>query len=208
VAKIPVLLIPPQESRGIGHSYGYNRNENLEDYKTSRDLILILIDVVARGGNLLLDIGPTADGRIPVIMQQRLIDMGTWLQKNGEAIYGTTAWKQSYQWSPGRQPKKQDASYMANYDVSEMIKPKKDTAHIEQFFTRKGKDLYCIVPAYQSQIRVRNFKAPAGTTVSLLGPNKKLQWKQSGNDCIIDLSAMKPGDVPAELFVIKLQNAL
>jgi len=197
-----------EESRGIGHSYGYNRRENLEDYKSSRDLILILIDVVARGGNLLLDIGPTADGRIPVIMQQRLTDIGSWLQTNGEAIYGTTAWKQPYQWSQGRQPQKKDANYMADYNISEMIRPKKDTAHIEQFFTRKGKDLYCIVPAYQKQVRIRNFKAPAGASALLLANNQKLSWKQSGSDCVIDLSAMKPADIPAELFVVKLQNAL
>lgn len=45
-----------------------------------------LIEIVARGGNLLLNIGPTADGRIPVIMQQRLSDMGGWLKVNREGI--------------------------------------------------------------------------------------------------------------------------
>src|SRR6476469_4422287 len=113
-----------EESQGIGHSYGYNRNEQLDDYKTSHDLILMLVDIVSRGGNLLLDIGPAADGRIPVIMQQRLIDMGNWLNINGEAIYGTTPWKESYQWSDGKRPEKSDKSYMAAYDVAELIKPK------------------------------------------------------------------------------------
>ena len=50
---------------------------------------------MARGGNLLLNIGPAADGTIPVIMQQRLIDLGNWLRINGEGIYDTRAWKKA-----------------------------------------------------------------------------------------------------------------
>jgi len=197
-----------EENQGIGHSYGYNRNEKLEDYKSSHDLILVLVDIVSRGGNLLLDIGPTADGRIPVIMQQRLADMGTWLQTNGEAIYGTKAYKQSYQWSEGKIPQKKDESFMSGYSVSKLVKPNKDNAYIEAFFTTKNKDLFCIVPNYSSKIKLRNFKPATGTTVSILGNNKSLPFKQAGNDCIIDLSGLQPGEMSAELFVIKLKNSL
>ena len=197
-----------EESQGIGHSYGYNRNENLDDYKSSHDLILLLVDIVSRGGNLLLDIGPTADGRIPVIMQQRLTDMGNWLQRNGEAIYGSTAYKQSWQWSEGRKPEKKSESFMAGYNIAEMVKPRKDLAHIEAFFTVKGKDLFCILPGYIPKFRVRGFKASAGTTAGILGVNRPMAMKNVGNDCIIDLSGVKPGELSSELFVVKIKNAL
>jgi alpha-L-fucosidase len=82
-----------EECRGIGASFGYNRNENIDEYNTPDHLLELLIDTVSGGGNLLLDIGPTADGRIPVIMQQRLVAMGEWLAVNGEAIYGTQPWR-------------------------------------------------------------------------------------------------------------------
>ncbi|RYZ32907.1 MAG: alpha-L-fucosidase [Sphingobacteriales bacterium] len=82
---------PWEECRGIGGSFGFNRNENLADYETSDALVHMLIQKVSRGGNLLLDIGPAADGTIPVIMQQRLADIGSWLKINGEAIFSTTA---------------------------------------------------------------------------------------------------------------------
>ena len=197
-----------EENQGIGHSYGYNRNEKLDDYKSSRKLILTLVDIVSRGGNLLLDIGPTADGRIPVIMQQRLTDMGTWLKANGEAIYETTAWKQPYQWSAGLKPSKEGKSFMAGYDIVELIKTKKDTAYIEYFFTQKGKNLYCFLPSYQNRIVLKNFKPASATRARLLGSNKVLPAKQSGSNYTIDLSALKPPDIASDILVVKLENAL
>ncbi|AHF15303.1 alpha-L-fucosidase [Niabella soli] len=197
-----------EECQGVGHSFGYNRNEQLNDYKTSNDLILMLVDIVSRGGNLLLDIGPTADGRIPIIMQQRLADIGIWLNKNGEAIYGTEAYTHSYQWSAGMVPSKTGKNAFANYSVTELIKPRKDTAHIEAFFTTKGKDLYCILPAYKQEIRIKDLKVPAGSTATLLGSNKRLSLKNTGKDCLINLASLKPGEASEVMLVLKLKNAL
>ena len=80
---------PWQEDRGMGASYGYNRNEDIGDYNTLGQLLQMLAKCAGNGGNLLLNVGPTADGRIPVIMQERLLQIGQWLRSNGEAIYGT-----------------------------------------------------------------------------------------------------------------------
>jgi len=84
---------PWEEIRGIGTSFGYNRVEDLSNYMSSEELIHMLVRVVSDGGNLCLNIGPTAEGLIPVIMQERLLDIGNWLKVNGEAIYGTKAAK-------------------------------------------------------------------------------------------------------------------
>jgi alpha-L-fucosidase len=97
---------------------------------------------------------------------------------------------------------------MSGYSVSKLIQPGTGKAFIEGFFTVKNKDLFFIVPAFSSSIRLRDFKPAAGTTVSVLGNNKTLPFKQAGKDCILDLSGLKPGEVPPELLVIKLKDAL
>jgi alpha-L-fucosidase len=77
--------------RGIGRSFGYNRMEDETTFPTVDENIWMLADIVSRGGNLLLNVGPSADGQIPMAQVIRLTALGWWLRVNGDAIYGTSA---------------------------------------------------------------------------------------------------------------------
>ena len=79
---------PFEECRGVGHSFAFNRAEDYDIYDSREKSVRKLIDLVSKGGVLLLDVGPTADGRIPLIMVDRLFAIGDWLAINGESIKG------------------------------------------------------------------------------------------------------------------------
>ena len=70
-------------------SWGYKWYDN--NWKSSEMLIRMLVDIASKGGNLLLNVGPTAEGLIPDSSVVRLKEIGVWMQKNGESIYGTSA---------------------------------------------------------------------------------------------------------------------
>ncbi|CAK8677745.1 unnamed protein product [Clavelina lepadiformis] len=74
-------------------SWGGRRNVLIEELMTIDEIIQTLVSSVSRGGNFLLNIGPSKDGTIPSIFQERLHMVGMWLQTNGEAIYSTRPWR-------------------------------------------------------------------------------------------------------------------
>jgi alpha-L-fucosidase len=78
--------------RGIGASFGFNRNETDEHHLPIDELLRSFVDIVAKGGNLLLNVGPTGDGDIPDLQASRLQALGGWMDVNGEAIRGTRPW--------------------------------------------------------------------------------------------------------------------
>ena len=206
---------PWEENRGIGYSFGYNRNEDAQDYNTGQALTLLLIDCVSRGGNFLLDIGPDRFGKIPPIMQERLLQIGKWLDKNGEAIYSTRKWEKSFQWSEtgvqDYEPVKNEANRVSgDFILQQTIKPEKGNAVKEIFFTRKDNDLFAIVPLWPGkELVVRDLNLDDSSEITLLATKEKLNWKNSGDDLVISMPLFDPKNFTEEdyyAFAFKITN--
>jgi alpha-L-fucosidase len=95
-----------------GH-WGYNAYD--DNWKSTTDLLLKLIDIASKGGNFLLNVGPNQYGVIPEVCQQSLKEMGNWLKINGDAIYGTQASPFPYL-SWGRATRKGQTIYLHVFD--------------------------------------------------------------------------------------------
>ncbi|MBU7571235.1 MAG: alpha-L-fucosidase, partial [Flavobacterium sp.] len=159
---------PWEESRGIGASYGLNRAENIEHYSTSNQLIQELIEIVSKGGNLLLNIGPAADGTIPVVMQERLLEIGDWLKVNGESIYMTRPSK-LFQPAPHIYFTQRDKKSFAIYTDW----PEETSLLVLQ----------------EPRLRVKS--------VRLLGSELPLKWKQHQNLLLVDFPVLSIKQLPS-----------
>lgn len=160
---------PWEECRGIGNSFGYNRFETPKDYMTRERCVETLVNCVSRGGNLLLNVGPTSDGRIPAIMQDRLLAIGRWIDVNGEAIYGSHRWAAA----------------------------PKDFAKKKIYFTQKGDAVYMTVFAKDlDKVEVPGLADVK--SVTMLGTAKKVGWKVEDGLLEIELPKFAPGASPVE----------
>jgi alpha-L-fucosidase len=200
-AGLPDASHPWEENRGMAHSFGYSRTEQLEDYRTGQELVWMLADLVSRGGNLLLDIGPTADGRIPVIMQDRLAEIGKWLKVNGEAVYGTTPWRRTCQWSEGRQPEQGYSQYREKYDITKLagMTPVDGKARKQAFLTTKSGTLYAILPGWPGKTFTLKGVQPMGDlAVRMLGVEEKLTCQAVDGNLVITMPQVAVDRLPCK----------
>src|SRR5262245_25550386 len=84
-----------ESTRGIGGSFGFNRAEPEDCLLTAEEIVHMIADVTSKNGNLLLNVGPTANGMVPWPQASRLLAVGDWLRRNGDAIYGTRPWQRA-----------------------------------------------------------------------------------------------------------------
>jgi alpha-L-fucosidase len=162
--------------RGVGKSFGYNAEETADDMLDGGDLIALLVDVVARGGNLLINVGPDRTGRITHLQAQPLLELGGWLDVNGEAIYGTRTWSQ----------------------------PAGVTSDGDQVrFTRRGDTVYAVLltPQPSHGLTIRMPALPAAARIGWLGGPQEVSWTQSGDGVRVDVPQSLPSQAAHVLAI-------
>jgi len=151
-----------ESSRGIGNSYGYNKMEKEGDYLTSNEIIRMLVDIVSKNGNLLLNVGPLPDGTIPEIQKEVLIGMGKWLEINGEGIYGTRPWERA------------EGNTLDNLEIR---------------FTHKNELLYIhlLNNPIGKTLKILALRIPQNSKIKLLGYDNQLKWEHDQEDLVINI---------------------
>ncbi len=165
-----------ETTRGIGHSFGYNKMEPDSNYLTLEELVHMFIDIVSKNGNLLLNVGPMADGTIPDIQKKLILDFGKWLETNGEGLYGTRPWSHA------------ESKTMEGLEVR---------------YTQKDGVLYAFLlgkPA-ENPIMIESLDVDADTKIDLVGYSTDLEWHNDGENLVISIED-ELQDAPA--FTLKI----
>jgi alpha-L-fucosidase len=165
-----------EANRGIGFSFGYNRAEGPDSYLSAEQAVRLLIDIVSKNGNLLLNVGPMPDGTIPELQVKCLQGLGAWLKVNGEAIFDTRPWVEA---------------------------DGETTNGISVRFTQKEGALYATLldtPDTRG-VFLKSLQVDTQTSIHLLGHESPLNWQQTGDDLAVILPDHL-ANAPAHTFKI------
>lgn len=190
----------------MSKNWSYNRHDTA--WKSPELLVYNLVDIVSKGGNFLLNVGPKGDGTFPATATANLAAVGKWMKVNGEAIYGTHAWKVI-----GENPvpvKAETAGALsagesAMKDAVNDATSKKTPADIR--FTTKGKVVYAFARSWKDKVvGIASLGKAKILGVTLLGHKGKLQWKAAENGLKIELPLNFKPSIPTYVFKIELEN--
>ena len=144
----------------LGDQWSYKPNDN---YKSTRELVHLLVNIVSKGGNLLLNVGPDPEGRLPEAAVSRMKEIGDWLDVNGEAIYGTRP--------------------IAPYREGYICLTQKGNYVYAICLAEEGQ------AGPTSQIRLSSITPKPGSEIRMLGSDTPLEWKEDNTGLVVEVPA-------------------
>ncbi len=173
------LSYPWETCITMGDQWAYKSDDY---YKSARELIHMLVDIVAKGGNFLLNIGPDADGQLPEMSLQRLKEIGEWLDMNGEAIYGTRP--------------------IAPYKEGRICFTQKGNNVYAIYLAKNGE------VRLPGKMEISGIQPVAGSAIMLLGYDKPLRWTKKDEGTVIHIpGALRRSSPCRHAWVFKLIKA-
>ncbi len=189
-------LLPWQTDTSVSiHSWGYAEHDQ---YRTAKSLIAQLVDTVSKNGNLLLNVGPKADGTIPAEARDVLLQMGDWLRINGEAIYDSRPFT-VFGEGPTKAPKD---STQKNKDIQTY-----SAQDIRYTVSRAGDVLYATALGWPASgtltlhalYKNNPYLSTSICSVKLLGTTNNIDFRQQANGTHLMLPAVIPSELPADV---------
>ncbi|TXD46771.1 alpha-L-fucosidase [Polaribacter sp. IC073] len=177
-------------------------------YKSSELMTRQLLEIVSKGGNLLLNNGPTPEGEITQLAQERLAEMGRWMQQNSEGIYGSSPWKKTNELLA-------DVSIVSDDEKSDSENTMKDAENDatsklifpEVRFTQKENYLYAYVcSTTEKNVLIKSLAFDSKlkiNTIKILGSNQKVKWKQTNEGLQIEMPLYAENEIPITGFKIE-----
>ncbi|WP_276169060.1 alpha-L-fucosidase [Zobellia alginiliquefaciens] len=172
------LDYPWETCMTMGEKWSYRPNEN---YKSVYELVQLLVKIVSRGGNFLLNVGPSPNGDFDDTAYERLESIGDWMKINGEAIYGTKP--------------------IVPYHETKLVFTQKDDFVYAFYLPDEGETK---MPA---RISISSMQPKEGDEVYLLGYNKPLKWEKNGTGFFVEIPVELQRKPKCEnAWVLKFQN--
>ena len=162
------------------NSWGYKLYDT--DFKSSQELLYWFVDIISKGGNYLLNIGPDGKGHVPEPCVTNMLEMGKWVQTNADAIYGTSSWKI---FSEGGEETK-----IKGTDVRKHKGFNREFTSEDFWFTAKGDKVYAMcLTSVDGTINIKSWRNSNGKVASIrvLGSDAKLKWQQTDEGLKLDL---------------------
>jgi alpha-L-fucosidase len=193
------LLKPWESCITMSGKWGYNKFD--KNWKSPELLVRNLVEIVCKGGNLLLNVGPTNMGDLPEQSISNLQAIGKWMKVNGEAIYGTVPFTTVSEYALSPTNTKETMGQSNNDNTSKKI-------NADLYFNQKDNNIYVFARSWtattlacKSLTQQKNIKS-----ITILGSTEKVNWQLKADSLIINMPKLPKSEIPVYVFKVTLNE--